>query len=83
MKSFFCIALAVTALTLTNTMPVHAFRGGYGGHYSHGDHVGVDVVIGPGWGPYYPYYAYYPYVKKCPQGWLKVVCPSPPEDQGV
>ena len=26
---------------------------------------------------------YYPYVKKCPSGWLKVVPPSAPPDQGM
>ena len=45
-------------------------HGGYGWYGGHGSNVGVDLWIGPGWGPgwwgpyypyYYPYYPYYPY----------------------
>ena len=62
MKRIITIALVTIALILANLQPGYASRGGHG---RHGGHFGVDILIGPGWGPgwwgpYYPY-PYYPY----------------------
>ncbi|HEX9022212.1 MAG TPA: hypothetical protein VF799_00060 [Geobacteraceae bacterium] len=71
MKKLIFVALAVTTLIAATAAPSLAYRGRYGGYwhggyYGHGSRVGVGVMIGPGWDPwwggaYYPYYPYYPY----------------------
>jgi len=102
-----CVIMIALSLFLTVTSSAYAHRGGSRGR------VGVNVWLGPSWGPwglwpyspYYPYYrtpivikeepveymqrapqaeeaaywyfckdpeGYYPYVKRCPNGWLKV-----------
>ncbi len=79
MKKLIITLIGAMALSVAASSPVLAYRGGHGGWhgggwhggwhgggwYGHGGRVGVGVVIGPGWDPwwggYYPYYPYYPY----------------------
>ena len=60
MKTVMPIVLALLVLIMANALPAYAARGGHGGH------VGVGVVVGPGWGDPYPYYPYYPYYGQAP-----------------
>jgi hypothetical protein len=114
MRKTVFVLLAAMALILGNSVAGNADRGHGRGHF------GVDVMLGPGWGPWwgpypygysYPYPSqpiiiqkepelylepqtqeqqywyfctdpkgYYPYVKKCPNGWMKVVPSQPPPE---